>query len=104
MRRIPVPHVLDQVHRHEGAAQTLVLRHVAALVLPHRGRRLAGRDDDVAKGDRGVATPRQDETRQTSIGQIQKRAITEDRARAREDPERVPDRISVVRDERAEEP
>jgi hypothetical protein len=55
----------------------------------------------VSERDRGVATARQREVRETAVAHVEETAVAEARAREREPAQRVPDRVGVVSDELA---
>ena len=61
MLEISVPHAIPQVERQERKPEAFVLRDVAQLVTPDRGRRFEARDDHVAERDRAEATSGQNE-------------------------------------------
>src|ERR1700716_1731466 len=100
---ISVPRAIPEIERQEREPEAFVLGDVSQLVTPHRGRRLEARDDHVAEGDRAEAAPGQDEIRETTIAHVEKTAISTSRTRERQQPEDVPDRIGVMRDESSAE-
>ena len=100
---ISVLRAIPEIERQEREPEAFVLRDVSQLVTPHRGRRLEARDDHVAEGDRAEAAPGQDEIRESTIAHVEKTAVSTSRTRERQQPEDVPDRIGVMRDERTAE-
>jgi hypothetical protein len=55
----------------------------------------------VTERDRGVATTREHEMRETAVAHVEETAVAKARTREREPAQRVPDRVGVVGDELA---
>ena len=103
MLKISVSHAIPQVERQERKPEAFVLRDVAQLVTPDRGRRFEGRDDHVAERDRAEATSGQNEIRETAIADVEKAAVPTPGTSERQQADKVSDRIGVMRDEGAAE-
>ncbi len=71
---------------------------MSKLVSPERVGRFAREHHHVSEGDRGVASTREHEMRQTAVAHVEKAAVTEPRARERQPAESVSDRIGVMSD------
>ena len=99
MRRVAVPPVEPEIERQEREPESLVLRHVPALVLEQRRRRIACRDDDVAERDRRVSATRKDEACEAAIRDVEETTAPERRPRERERANEVSDRVGVVPDQ-----
>jgi len=84
MLEISVSHAVPQVERQERKPEAFVLRDVAQLVTPDRGRRFEARDDHVAERDRAEATPGQNEIRETAIADVEKAAVPTPRTSERQ--------------------
>ena len=99
MLEISISHAIPQVERQERKPEAFVLRDVAQLVTPDRGRRFEARDDHVAERDRTEAASCQDYVRKPAIAHVKKAAIPAAGKRERKQTQDVPDRIGVMRDE-----
>lgn len=99
MVEIAVPRAIPEIERQERQAEAFVLRDVAQLVTPHRGRRLDAGDDHVTEGDRAEAASSQNELCEATIANVEKTAVPTPRQSEREQTQNVPDRISVMPDE-----
>ena len=98
MLEISVSHAIPQVERQERQPEAFVLRDVAQLVTPDRGRRFEARDDHVAERDRAEATSGQNEIRETAIAHVEEAAVAPTRPRDREQTHQMTDWIGMMRD------
>jgi hypothetical protein len=101
MRRVAVLRVQPQVERKERETDALVLLRVPELVSPEHVGRLAREHHHMAEGDRGIATTREDEMRESTVAHVEEATIAEAWPCERKPAERVSDRIGVVRNEPA---
>src|SRR5213593_4700391 len=69
------------------------------LVSPHGRGRFDTGDDHVAECDRAEAASRQDEVGKAAIAHVEKAAVPTPGPGERQETQKVPDRIGVVRDE-----
>ena len=100
MGRVPVPREQPEVQRQEGETDALVLANVAKLVPEERGAERHRRNDDVAEGDRDVATAREEAVGQATIAHIAEAAAAKAGPGEREQSDEVADRVGVVPDQR----
>ncbi len=75
------------------------MRDVPQLVTPHRGSWFDARDDHVAERDRTEAASGQNEVGEAAIAHIEKAAVATAGQGEREQTQKVPDRVGMVRDE-----
>ena len=99
MVEISVLSAIPEIQRQEREPETFVLRDVPQLVTPNRRRGFEARDDHMAERDRAETASGQNEVRETAIAHVQKATVAAPRTSERQQPEEVPDRIGVVRDE-----
>src|SRR5438309_6724885 len=96
MREITAADHEPEIERDEREADALVLLHMPALVSPERVARLTRADDHVAEGDGGIAAHRHKEMREPAVGHIEQAAVADARARERQHPDEVAERIRVM--------
>ena len=99
MLEISVLRAVPEIERQERQAEAFVLRDVPQLVSPHGRGRFDVRDDHVAERDRAKAATRQNEVGEAAIAHIEEAAVATQRTREREQTQKMPDWIGVVRDE-----
>jgi len=92
-----------EIERDERKADPLVLLDVPALVKPEAVTRLARADDHVPECDRRVAAHRDEQVREATIRHVQEAPVAYSRARERQHPDQVAERIGVMSGERADE-
>jgi hypothetical protein len=103
MRAITTSQHEPEVQRDERETDPLVLLDVPSFVEPERITRLARADDHVSERDRGVATHRHEDVRETPVGHVQEAAVANARPRERQQPDEMAERVGVMSRERADE-